>query len=50
MIFLFILKMLYSVYTLESPRLYDSNESTQKYRDVKENREDIPFMLPDLAL
>ena len=48
--FLFILKMVYCVYSLESPHRGDSNENTQHtYLHVKENGKYIPIMPPDLA-
>ena len=38
------------VYLLESPQWGHSNENTQQYLHVKENRKNIPILPPDLAL
>ena len=49
MIFFFILKKVYCVYSLESPQWGDSNENTT-YLHVIENQKDILFMPPDMVL
>ena len=48
-IFFFILKMVYCVYSFESPLWGDSNENTQHTFMLKK-LDNIPIMPPDLAL
>ena len=49
MVFLFILKMVYSVFSLESPHRGDSNENTQNTFMLKKIKK-IHIMPPDLAI
>ena len=49
-IFFIILKMVYCVYPLESPRWGDSNENTKTYLHVEENGKDIAVIPAHLAL